>query len=147
MPDDLRATLRQRARAMRREMTPAERKLWYAIRNDQIDGFRFRRQQPAGPYIADFLCAALSLVVEVDGDSHADPKQIQKDAERTAYLREHGLHVVRFTNVEVMTNLDGVLVELRRCMAGRASREFGPSPPPSPRGTGKREGGVSSIHG
>src|SRR5688500_16330958 len=102
MPDHLRAALRERARLMRREMTPAERKFWYAVRNDQIDGHRFRRQQPVGPYIADFLCAALYLAVEVDGDSHTEPAQEQWDQDRTTYLADHGVRVLRFTNLDVL---------------------------------------------
>jgi very-short-patch-repair endonuclease len=134
--EDFRPIMRERARELRSHMTPAEVLLWSRIKNDQLDGLRFRRQKVIGPYVADFTCPALSLVVEVDGDTHADPEQIRKDKERTAYFEEFGLRVVRFENSDVLKNIDGVLIELLRL-----SRELrtDPSPPPSPQGTGGRE--------
>ena len=96
---------RDRARELRRDMTLAERKLWGVIRDRQLDGFRFRRQHPIGPYIADFACVEAGLIVEVDGGQHMGA---ETDRARDAFLREKGFHVLRFWNNEVMANLEGV---------------------------------------
>ena len=76
----------RRARELRRELTPAEQKLWQCLRGGQIDGAQFRRQHAVGTYIVDFFCAKSKLVIEVDGDMHSD--QIEYDAERTQWLNE-----------------------------------------------------------
>lgn len=76
-----------RARELRRAMTPAEKKLWQHIRYNQL-GVQFRRQNAVGPYIVDFFCAKAKLVVEVDGDVHADEEQAEYDAKRTEWLNE-----------------------------------------------------------
>ncbi len=70
--------------------------------------YRFRRQRPFGPYIVDFYCAAHKLIIEIDGDSHAADDAQEYDTQRTAYLQGLGLQVIRFSNLEVMENLDGV---------------------------------------
>ena len=75
------------ARELRRAMTPAEKKLWQHIRYNQL-GVQFRRQHAVGPYIVDFFCAKAKLVVEVDGDVHADEEQAEYDAKRTEWLNE-----------------------------------------------------------
>lgn len=90
---------RDRARELRRDMTLAERKLWGVIRDLQLDGFRFRRQHPIGPYIADFACMEAGLIVEVDGGQHMCA---ETDRARDAFLREKGFHVLCFWNNEVM---------------------------------------------
>ena len=97
----------QRAREMRRKPTEPERRLWQKLRRKQLDGYKFRRQHPIGRFIVDFYCHQARLVVEVDGDSHAF--QEEYDAARTAWLEAQGLHVIRFDNHTVITNLDGVL--------------------------------------
>ncbi|MGB7161019.1 MAG: DUF559 domain-containing protein [Tepidisphaeraceae bacterium] len=132
-PDDsFRRVLATRAREMRREPSLAERKLWSYLRNDQFMNLRFRRQYRIGPYIADFFCPSLKLVVELDGDTHTE--QERYDAERTAYLNENQIHVIRFTNFEVIGNIDAVLDALERCCASRLP----PLPSPLP-GYGERE--------
>ena len=104
-------TLLERAKGMRREMTAAERRLWYALRAKRLDGAKFRRQVVIDRYIADFACRIpCMLVVEVDGDTHVDRQRY--DAARTAFLKGRGYHVLRFTNDEVMSNLDGVLTAI-----------------------------------
>lgn len=101
-----------RARELRRAMTPAERKLWQHIRDNQL-GVQFRKQHAVGPYIVDFLCAKAKLVVEVDGDIHADPKQVEYDAERTQWLNtQNKYRVIRFWNDEVLHNIEGVVTRL-----------------------------------
>src|SRR3954447_19228245 len=86
--------LLQRARSMRHDPAPAEQKLWACLRNRQLGGLKFRRQQPIEPFIADFFCFELKLVVELDGDSHGDREAY--DVSRTKYLERDGCRVVRF---------------------------------------------------
>ncbi len=89
MRNDIPISAKPRARAMRREPTEAERKLWYALRDRRIQTLKFRRQSPVGPYIVDFLCAAHRLVVEADGSQHAESKG---DAARDAWLARERLY-------------------------------------------------------
>ncbi len=98
--------LGERAHGMRRDPTAPEKRLWRHLSNRQLGGYKFRRQAVIGSAIADFLCPAKGLVVEVDGATHDDPAA---DARRTSQLEALGYHVVRVTNDDVMTNMDGVL--------------------------------------
>src|SRR5262249_50715470 len=95
-----------RARALRRNMTEAERQLWRILRSRQIGNYRFRRQVPLGRYIADFVCHKARLIIEVDGGQHA--LAAGDGAECTAFLENEGYRVLRFWNNEVLANLDGV---------------------------------------
>ncbi len=97
-----------RARKLRCRMTDAERKLWSVLRNEQL-GIQFRRQVPVGPYIVDFICIKRGLVIEVDGGQHYTEDGIAYDEKRTAYLESEGLSVKRFSNHDVLTNIDGVV--------------------------------------
>ena len=101
-----------RARELRRPMTPQEAKLWRRLRGKQLYGIKFRRQHPIFRFILDFFCHQHNLVVEVDGDSHADPEQQIYDAARTEWLERRGMRVIRFTNRAVDTNIEGVLQEI-----------------------------------
>lgn len=85
-----------RARELRWNMTDAERKLWAALRRRQILGYRFRRQQPIGPYIADFFCPEAKLIIEVDGSQHGEELQALDDKRRTEWLEKNGYRVLRF---------------------------------------------------
>jgi very-short-patch-repair endonuclease len=96
-----------RARELRQPQTPAETKLWSHLRNRQLGGFKFRRQHPIDRFIVDFYCAACRLVVEIDGDSHAE--QVEYDQARTKWLNDRGCHVIRFTNRDLFQRLDAVL--------------------------------------
>jgi very-short-patch-repair endonuclease len=96
----------QRARRLRRDSTDAERKLWYRLRARSLLGFKFVRQEPIGPYVADFICRECRLIVEVDGSQHAES---QRDLVRDRWLVEHGYRVLRFWNNDVMANIEGVL--------------------------------------
>ena len=118
------AVLQERAREMRSNPTEPEVRLWRNLSNSQLDGFKFRRQEVIGHAIADFACPSAKLVVEVDGDTHDDPA---KDAERDERLRQDGYRVVRVTNPDVMSNIDGVLDTIRSAL---------PHPNPSPEGEG-----------
>ncbi len=105
----------QRARQLRREMTFAEVLLWNRLRAGQLDEMRFRRQHPVGPYIADFYCAKAKLVIEIDGMSHED--RAAYDDDRTRFLAAAGLRVVRFTDDEVLQDLNRV-VQAIACECG-----------------------------
>ena len=94
-----------RARGLRRRMSPIEQRLWHAIRGMQL-GVSFRRQHPVGPYVLDFYCARASLAVELDGDEHATCRE--RDAARTRFLNGRGIRVIRFSNRDVWSNLNGV---------------------------------------
>jgi very-short-patch-repair endonuclease len=98
---------RERARQLRREQTPAEARLWARLRGRHLHGAKFRRQVPVGPYIADFLCKDLSIVVEADGGQHGD--QEAYDARRTAWLEAAGFQVLRFWNHDILTDMDAVM--------------------------------------
>jgi len=97
------------ARKLRREQTDVERKLWFALRSRQFAGFKFRRQQPIGPYIADFVCLEAKLVIELDGGQHGSDDSIAYDERRTLFLQKVGFDVIRFPNREVNNSLDNVL--------------------------------------
>ena len=103
------ALLRDRARSLRAAQTEVERRLWQRLRNRQLNGAKFRRQQPIGSYIADFFCLDAKLVIELDGSQHAERPTQYLDERRTEYLENQGYRVVRFWNEEVMDNIDGVL--------------------------------------
>jgi very-short-patch-repair endonuclease len=90
-------------------MTDAERALWRALRDSRLDGLKFRRQHPAGPYVLDFYCEQLSLAVEVDGGQHS----IEVDAGRTKDLHDRGIRILRFWNNDVLTNMQGVPETIR----------------------------------
>jgi very-short-patch-repair endonuclease len=105
-----------KARALRRELTAAEKLLWKAIRRNLLEGFYFRRQHPVGPFIADFYCHKGKLVVEVDGETHQSPAEIVYDEDRSAYMLKHGLKVIRFSNADVLCNLDMVLEEITKSL-------------------------------
>jgi very-short-patch-repair endonuclease len=95
------------ARELRQNLTPAEDRLWAAIRNRQLNGWRFRCQHPVGRFIVDFYCPAYKLAIEIDGDIHL--KQVEYDSARTKQLANYGYRVIRFKNEEVLNNLDRVL--------------------------------------
>lgn len=100
------------ARGLRKRMTDAERQLWKALRGKRLEGLKFRRQQPIGPFIVDFVCFERKLIVEADGSQHYESEQKERDAERDARLREQGFEVLRFNNSEILFNTDGVVLEI-----------------------------------
>ena len=120
-----------RARMLRREQTPAETKLWAVVRGSALGGHKVRRQQRLGRYVADFVCQARRLVIEVDGDTHADEAQVRHDRRRTAFMESEGYRVLRFSNVEVMGNIDGVASVILDALAPSPSHAaHGPLPLP-----------------
>ncbi|WP_459664504.1 endonuclease domain-containing protein [Novosphingobium sp. 11B] len=113
-----------RARLLRREATPAERRLWRYISRSAL-GAKFSRQMPVGPYFADFLCRELSLVVELDGYSHGF--RLNYDAARDRWMAEQGYRVLRFSNEAVFGQLDGVLTVIRMEIEALRSRPLRPA--------------------
>ncbi|SBV35040.1 conserved protein of unknown function [uncultured Sphingopyxis sp.] len=119
----------QNAQRLRREATPPERTLWRAISRRKLEGWKFSRQMPIGPYVADFLCREAKLVIELDGVSHDDRQE--EDRRRDGYLRAHGYWTLRFTNADVMSNLEGVLMAIVAVLNS--------GPPPAPPACGRGE--------
>ena len=109
MRDHIPISAKPRARAMRRDPTDAERKLWYALRDRRMQTLKFRRQAPIGPYIVDFLCIAHRLIVEADGSQHAEN---MRDAVRDAWLTGKGYKILRFSNRDVLTVRESVLATI-----------------------------------
>ena len=99
----------EQVRNLRREQTPAEVRLWSALRNRQLAGLKFRRQHPYGQFILDFFRVERQLAVEVDGGVHLNPEQAVHDAERSEFLAQRGVRVLRFTNEEIVQRLPDVL--------------------------------------
>jgi len=95
---------------LRRGQTPIEERLWRELRSRRLAGLKFRRQHTIGNFIVDFYCADKKLVVEIDGDSHAD--QIKYDEKRTKWLEYQGYRIIRFTNREVLNQLPAVLEKI-----------------------------------
>ena len=124
----LRERDRVRARSLRKQSTDAERVLWRRLRDRQLDGFKFRRQHPVGPFFADFACVEAGLVVELDGSQHLEPDVARADATRTQRLREAGFDVLRFDDRQALLETDAVLQVIQRRLAMR----YSPSPQPSP---------------
>ncbi|MBZ0091616.1 MAG: endonuclease domain-containing protein, partial [Sulfuricellaceae bacterium] len=112
------------AKALRRNQTEAEQRLWYHLRAHRFMGFKFKRQKPMGRYIVDFVCSERRLIIELDGGQHAE--QVRYDRQRDAWLRSQGYTVLRFWNNDVMQGLESVLEQIRVTL----------SPSPSPAGGG-----------
>ena len=98
-----------RARRLRQSETEAERKLWGYLRDRRLGGFKFRRQVPVPPYIADVLCMSHKLVVEVDGATHGEQHQVRYDEQRTVFLATKGLRVHRVWNHDIYASMSDVL--------------------------------------
>jgi very-short-patch-repair endonuclease len=111
------------AREMRRRMSESETRMWLQLRAARFGGVKFRRQKVIGRYIADFAANEPKLVVEIDGDTH--DMDDERDQIRTRYLENQGYTVLRFSNLDVMSNLDGVLMRLGEVIAALR-------PPPLP---------------
>jgi very-short-patch-repair endonuclease len=103
-------TIKHQAGELRKELTPAEHKLWAYLRRDKLNGINFRRQHAIGKYIADFCSVQEKLIIELDGSQHLE--QEEQDAERTKYLNAQGYKVIRFWNNQVMNDMDGVILAI-----------------------------------
>jgi very-short-patch-repair endonuclease len=111
----VRRQISEHAAQLRRDRTDAEEKFWQAVRNRQVDGFKFRFQHSLLPYIADFACLEAMLIVEIDGGQHNEGR----DARRTAFLESEGFEILRFWNNDVLTNVDGVVRVVREALLRR----------------------------
>jgi very-short-patch-repair endonuclease len=131
----------RRARSLRRTQTPAEARLWSKLRNRGLAGHKFVRQEPIGPYFADFLCRDHALIVEVDGATHSTEEELAHDAHRTRFLEEKGYTVLRVLNADALSELDGVLETILLALEKRpAAVPHPPAPHPSPLpASGERE--------
>ena len=115
-----------RAREFRRDSSKAERICWEPLRAHRLNGIKFRRQHPIGRYFADFACVLRKLVIEIDGDHHAD--RVEADARRTADMEREGWRVIRFAANEVVANREGIWVAIQLALDGVVT----PSPNLSP---------------
>jgi very-short-patch-repair endonuclease len=115
---------RQRAKSLRTKMTRAETLLWRYLKAKHLGELSFRRQTPIGPYIADFVCHAARLIVEIDGETHDFEERQRRDAIRDRWLVSRGYVVLRFTNDDVLSNLEGMLITIR----DTARSQLGPPP-------------------
>ena len=106
----------QLARVLRHRQTDAERKLWNELRNLQLEGIKFRRQQPIGHYIVDFISLDKKLIIEIDGSQHDEELIKEKDEQRTKWLEGEGYRVLRFWNNEVLTNIEGVFTFIQEAL-------------------------------
>src|SRR5262245_1301270 len=152
---------RERARQLRRDLTPSERVLWKHLRNRRFAGFKFRRQHPLGPYFADFACLECQLIVELDGETHLGREE--HDERRSHYLRAQGWLVLRIWNTQVYDELDAVMEVIYRACRERKPKPLTPNPSPlstgakgarppltpnpSPLSTGARGAGQDSLGG
>jgi len=109
----------ERAKTLRRQLTRAETLLWRYLKASHLDELSFRRQAPIGSYIADFVCHAAGIVVEVDGESHDFEVRQRSDEKRYSWLSTRGYAVLRFTNEDVLSNLEGVLLTIRDAARSR----------------------------
>jgi very-short-patch-repair endonuclease len=125
--------LRTRARELRNNATDAERALWRQLRLWQLEGYKFRRQQPLGRFIVDFVCLEKRVVIELDGGQHAEQKEY--DAERDAWLQAEGFKVLRFWNNEVLKSIEVIKEEILKTLNN--SPYLFPPPQGGRRKTGK----------
>jgi very-short-patch-repair endonuclease len=119
---------------MRKEMSLPEVLLWEHLRGGKLEGFRFRRQHPVGPFILDFYCPDWKLAIEVDGAAHDSPQRAEQDDRRTMWLNNQGINVMRFAARSILAReeLEGVLLTIRNALPPPPAV---PAPPP-PRGGG-----------
>jgi very-short-patch-repair endonuclease len=109
----------ERARSLRKTMSPPELALWLQLRALRAEGWHFRRQAPEGPYFLDFVCRRAMLILEVDGGQHGSDDQIEHDRERDAYLERKGFRVLRFWSNNVMDSIDTVMTIVRDTLGAR----------------------------
>jgi very-short-patch-repair endonuclease len=121
---------------MRREPTEPEKRLWMELRDSRLHGFKFRRQATLGRRIVDFFCPAKSLIIEIDGVTHDREADLARDA---ALALRTGFRTVRFTNHEVMTNMEGVKLVIREALTNQPDRWPARHHPPAP--SSEEEGG------
>ena len=105
----LSSILQKRAKELRQKSTDAEKKLWSVLRANKLNNLHFKRQQPIGKYIVDFVCFSKKIIIELDGGQHGESENIKKDNERIQFLEQEGFHVIRVWNNEVLSNIEGTV--------------------------------------
>ena len=105
------------ARKLRQGQTDAEKALWGRLKNNQLEGVKFRRQQPLGSYIVDFVSFERKIIIEVDGGQHNEREVEKRDEERTTWLKGRGYQVLRLWNNDVLTNMEGVLEKIEEALS------------------------------
>jgi very-short-patch-repair endonuclease len=118
-----------KSRKLRRNQTEAEKKLWTLLRNRQLAGVKFRRQSPVSGYILDFYAPQYKLNIEADGGQHYEDKGKQRDEIRTRELSKLGIETIRFSDRDILTNIEGVYEAIKKAIEKRCPT---PSPPSSP---------------
>jgi len=99
---------------LRKNQTDSERALWNILRNKQMSGYKFFRQYGVGPYIVDFYCPTLKIVIEVDGGQHYSEEGMVNDRQREEFLKRAGINVIRFNNLDVLKNIEGVFESIQK---------------------------------
>ena len=136
--DEVGRRQRGAAKRLRRELTDAERKLWHVLRAHRFETVGFRRQMPIGPYIVDFVAHRMRLIVEVDGGQHFTTEGADVDRVRDGWLTARGYRVLRFSNLDVLQNIDGVATTIAAALP--------PSQPSPARGEGLEPGVSPARH-
>ncbi len=134
LPDEL----KQRLRELRKNATDAERLLWLILRNRSIHGAKFRRQHPLAGFILDFYCHEAGLALELDGSQHLESEQVRYDEERTRILKEHGVHVLRFWNSDVLDKTEEVINDIWEALEKFSNPSASLTPSPSTKGGGEK---------
>ncbi len=116
----------ERCRQLRKKQTDAERKLWYALRNRRLAGIKFRRQFPIGKYILDFYSTQYKLAIEADGGQHYKDQGKITDNIRTDCLAKQGIELLRFSNLDILNNIEGVCYKIQEII--KRKKEVSPSP-------------------
>jgi very-short-patch-repair endonuclease len=129
----------ERGRKLRHNVTVAEHKLWYRLRALKASGQKFRRQMPIDHFIVDFACLSHRLIMEVEGATHSTDGEIASDLRRQGYLESQGFMILRFSNNDVVTNVDGVMDVVVGVLDKLSSEATAPTPVPSPQGGGEIE--------
>lgn len=108
-----RETTKEKRKELRKNQTDAERLLWSKLRNKQLNGYKFFRQYGVGSYIVDFYCPLLKVVIEIDGGQHYSQEGIAYDHQREEFLKTENIKVIRFTNLDVLKNIEGIYETLQ----------------------------------
>ena len=114
--------LKERARRLRTQMIDSERALWERLRRKQVQAVQFYRQKPIGNYIVDFYAPKAKIVVEVDGSQHMESEQAARDLRRDAFLASQGLRVLRFDDLQVLKEIEGVVEVIVQAISGSMER-------------------------
>ena len=109
-------SISEAAKELRKRQTEAEKRLWFKLRDKQLYGAKFRRQEPVGNYIVDFVCFEKKLVLEIDGNPHKHTDVKRNDKQRTAWMQSEGFKVLRFWNADILNNIEVVLKKVKDCL-------------------------------